>query len=70
MYFTMIGCDGVWECKETECMSEWIKNRLDKRKDLGQTLEELLNETVAKDVKAEKGTDNMSAILIKYDKKW
>ena len=50
-------------------MSEWIKNRLDKRKDLGQTLEELLNETVAKDVKAEKGTDNMSAILIKYDKK-
>ena len=50
-------------------MSEWVKGRLDKRKDLGKTLEDLLDSMVAKDMKAETGTDNMSAILIKYDKK-
>lgn len=69
MYFTIIGCDGVWECKQSKEMADWMKKRLDKRKDLGKTLEVLLDEGVAKDVKADKGTDNMSAVLIKYDKK-
>lgn len=35
---------------------------------LGRILEDLFDDMVAKDMKDEHGTDNMSAVLIKFDK--
>lgn len=51
-------------------MIKWVKKRLDSTKVLGDVLEELLMELVAKDGNnSEYGMDNMSAILIKFNKK-
>jgi serine/threonine protein phosphatase PrpC len=38
LYFIMMGCDGIWECKEESELMNWVKARLDKRRDLGKTL--------------------------------
>lgn len=35
---------------------------------MGKILESLFDEIVAKDVKDDHGTDNMSAIIVKFDK--
>ena len=52
-------------------MIKWVKKRLDSSKQLGDILEELLGELLAKDGNnSEYGMDNMSAILIKFNKKW
>lgn len=50
-------------------MSKWIRNKIEQRIPLGKILEELLDSLVAKTMKDETGTDNMSSILIKFDKK-
>lgn len=49
-------------------MATWVKNRLDEGLPLGKVLEQLLDELVAKEQNSETGTDNMSSILIKFDK--
>lgn len=52
-------------------MIKWVKKRIDTAKQLGDVLEELLAELLAKDGNnSEYGMDNMSAILIKFSKKW
>jgi serine/threonine protein phosphatase PrpC len=63
-----MGCDGIWECKSSDEMCLWVKERLDKKVRLGNMLEGLLEEIVAKDCQGPTGTDNMSAILVKFDK--
>lgn len=64
--FLIIGCDGIWESKTSGEMVGWLKGRVGK-KPLGAILEELFDESLAKDCeKEEKGLDNMSAILIKF----
>lgn len=69
-----MGCDGIWEVKSNSEMVAWIRTRLeDKKMPVGKVIEELLDELVAKDsANSEYGMDNMSAILIKFDKtkKW
>jgi serine/threonine protein phosphatase PrpC len=66
--FVIVGCDGIWECKKSEEMTGWIRRRLDGGERLGRVLEELLDEIVAKDCQDATGTDNMSAILVKFDR--
>lgn len=68
LFFIVMCCDGVWECKSNDNMAEWIRRHLEDRVSLGKTLEGLFDEIVARDIKEEHGTDNMSAILIKFDK--
>lgn len=63
-----MGCDGIWEIKTNNEMVDWIKNRLD-RKEFSHICEELLDELVSKDSGNQYGMDNMSAILIKFNKK-
>ncbi len=50
-------------------MVDWVKARLEKRK-FETICEELLDELVSKDSGNQYGMDNMSAILIKFGKKW
>lgn len=51
-------------------MVKWVKKRIDRTEKLGDILQELLDELVAKDgANSEYGMDNMSAILIKFNKK-
>jgi serine/threonine protein phosphatase PrpC len=47
-------------------MIAWIQKRIDESVDLKDILDELLNELVAKDPNDYDGTDNMTAILIKF----
>lgn len=49
-------------------MVEWVGKRLAEKKESGIILEELLDELVAKDSSREYGMDNMSSILIKFNK--
>lgn len=65
-----MGCDGIWEVKSCDDMVKWVKKRLDSSKPLEAIAEELLDELVAKDGgNSEFGMDNMSTILIKFNKK-
>lgn len=49
-------------------MVKYISNKLEDQYKLGKIMEDLLDQLVAKESTAEYGTDNMSAILIKFDK--
>jgi hypothetical protein len=49
-------------------MVDWVKARLEKKKFEG-ICEELLDELVSKDSGNQYGMDNMSAILIRFNKK-
>lgn len=68
LHFIIMGCDGIWQSKSSSQMATWVKNRLDEGLPLGKVLEQLLDELVAKEQNSETGTDNMSSILIKFDK--
>lgn len=50
-------------------MVDWVTKRLNANLAQGQIVEELLEELVSKDSGNQYGMDNMSAILIKFDKK-
>jgi serine/threonine protein phosphatase PrpC len=64
-----MGCDGIWEVKSNNEMVAWIKTRLEDKMPVGKIIEDLLDELVAKDsANSEYGMDNMSAVLIKFDK--
>lgn len=50
-------------------MVNWIKKRLDNNISIKDITEELLDELVSKDNGNQYGMDNMSSILIKFNKK-
>lgn len=67
--FIIMGCDGIWQVKSNDQMVGWIRKRLDNNETLSKIVEELLDELVSKDSGNQYGMDNMSAILIKFNKK-
>lgn len=67
--FIIMGCDGIWEIKTNENMVAWVQSRINTKK-FESICEELLDELVSKDSGNQYGMDNMSAILIKFAKKW
>ena len=50
-------------------MVEWVNKRLTKQMALTDIVESLLDELVSKDSGNQYGMDNMSSILVKFDKK-
>lgn len=50
-------------------MVEWVGKRIKNSKSNKEILEELLDELVSKDSNSQYGMDNMSAILIRFNKK-
>ena len=67
--FIIMGCDGIWQVKSNTEMVSWINERLIKQQSNQAILEQLLDSLVSKDSNNQYGMDNMSAILIKFDKK-
>ena len=67
--FIIMGCDGIWEVKSNSDMVAWINARITREASNQAITEELLNELLSKDSSNQYGMDNMSAILIKFDKK-
>ena len=63
-----MGCDGIWQVKSNEQMAEWVAERISKKHALKEILNQLLSELVSKDSSSEYGMDNMSEILIKFDR--
>ncbi len=65
----MNACDGIWDCLQNEeCVqkiSEKIKS-VSKPVDASKLVGELLDDILAKDTETGIGTDNMTAILIKF----
>lgn len=64
-----MGCDGIWQVKNNDEMVKWIAARIEKNLDSKNILQELLDSLVSKDSNSQYGMDNMSAILIRYEKK-
>ncbi len=50
-------------------MVEWVQKRISKQIPSSRIVEELLDELVSKDSGNQYGMDNMSSILIRFDKK-
>ena len=68
--FIIMGCDGIWQVKTNSQMIDWVTKRINKENSSQQSInQELLDELVSKDSGNQYGMDNMSAILIKFDKK-
>lgn len=69
-----MGCDGVWEKNNNEQAVEWVQEKLKgksfKDADLKQITKEYLHYNIAPDVKSSEGVgcDNMTTILITFDK--
>lgn len=69
--FIIMGCDGVWERYETEGQGliEIIRKERLNGKPPEDVLEEMLDSFLGKDpTKEQLGCDNMSAILIEFNK--
>lgn len=67
--FIIMGCDGIWQVKNNNQMVEWVSKRLAKSISSTNIVEQLLGELVSKDSSNQYGMDNMSAMLITFDKK-
>lgn len=73
--FIIMGCDGIWEKKSNEEMVSYVYDKLKQQKekgeeDLKKIVYDLLQESIAEDVKEAQGVgcDNMTCILINFKK--
>ncbi len=66
--FLIIACDGIWDCLTCQEAVNYIANLLDKMS-LEKSIESMFTTIIATDVQSSGGigTDNMSAIVIKFD---
>lgn len=67
--FIIMGCDGIWQVKNNNQMVEWVQKRISKQAKNQSIVEELLDQLVSKDSSNQYGMDNMSAILVRFEKK-
>ena len=69
--YIIMGCDGIWERITNEAISEYIYDKIHNNPgiSLGDILEELFERNVARDSESEKGSDNMTCLLIQLKKK-
>ena len=69
--YIIMGCDGIWECITNEAISDYIYDKIHNNPgiSLGTILEELFERNVALDSESEKGSDNMTCLLIQLKKK-
>ena len=68
--FVVIACDGVWECISNEGISDFIydKFRNDRNVDLGKIIADVFDRGISKNGYEENGCDNMTCIIIKFNK--
>lgn len=67
--FMIVACDGIWDCKTNEECVRFLKDNMTadlKTSNLCPPVESLLEDCCAPDTENGIGTDNMTAILIKF----
>lgn len=67
--FMIIACDGIWDCLSSQQCVDLINKHLTTRQKETAVLEFMFDEIIAKDIATSDGTgtDNMSAILIRFN---
>ena len=63
--FMIVACDGIWDCKTNEECERFLKDNM-KADSLTAPLESLLDDCCAMNTDDGIGTDNMTAVLIKF----
>jgi len=65
-----MGCDGIWEryVDNSQGLIDIVERHRKENKDQKRLVEELLDELLAKDTKEGIGCDNMTSILIYFQK--
>ena len=68
--FIILACDGVWDCVSNEKISQFFYEKVidDRDKNLSNIIADLFNRIVADSPLKEKGTDNMTCILLQFKK--
>ena len=66
--FIVIACDGIWDCVTSQECVDYIQKKLNEKMKESEILENLFDQIIAKDITTSDGTgtDNMSAILIRF----
>jgi serine/threonine protein phosphatase PrpC len=69
--FIMVACDGIWDCLTNEDCCELINTKLTTinpgKDDLHKIVEQILDKILAPNTEDGIGTDNMTAILIRFN---
>ena len=68
-FFILVGCDGIWETKKTEEICEIVQGDINAKKENDKTVEDLLDQLIAKETQDGLGCDNMSCILVRFKDK-
>jgi len=66
--FIIMGCDGIWETYSNQRMCDFVRERLNSKLDDKRVVEELLDANLAPDTASGMGCDNMTCILIVFNK--
>jgi serine/threonine protein phosphatase PrpC len=66
--FIIIACDGIWDCVTSQECVDYIAKKLKEGMKESLILENLFDQIIAKDITTSDGTgtDNMSAIIIRF----
>jgi len=64
--FLLIGCDGIWECLSNQQICEFVNEKIKEKKNLGPSVEALLDRILAPDTSTGLGCDNMSVICLTF----
>jgi serine/threonine protein phosphatase PrpC len=67
--FIILACDGIWDCLTNEECVQSLEKKLKDLTDkdtIATPVEQMLGEILAEDTETGIGTDNMTAILIKF----
>jgi serine/threonine protein phosphatase PrpC len=66
MEFIVMGCDGIWECVDTQKFCEHISRKLQEKVPLNLILRDVLSIMLLKTDVSTVGMDNMTCILIQF----
>ena len=64
--YLVLACDGIWDCKSSQEVIDFINQEIWKSKDLSKACENLMNDCLAENIGGMVGHDNMSVIIIGF----
>lgn len=66
--FMVVACDGVWDVKTNREVCDFVRSGLRRKLELGQIIEELLNDCITPNPKETcgLGADNMTCVVVKF----